>query len=314
MVQAQLFCTISQRIKMTEQAVRGISGYDVTGYRDYRGVEVFGAWLWDNKLEMGLATEINKDEALSSYIQTRNIFASVVIFALVIGYVVLRIIFNLLSKSARKIQEDKHILAAKVAERTRELLETQDDLSRANHELQVLATTDELTMLANRRRFDQVVAEQWQRSRRQRTSIAILMIDVDYFKQFNDTYGHIEGDRCLRKIAQAVKKVYQRDSDLVARFGGEELVVISIGNDEAETKKRAKKLRASIEQLDIPAHSSEFKVVTASVGYVTESKNYRFDGLELINFADRAMYIAKGEGRNRVFGGSVNFLDKRKIV
>ena len=291
--------------KMTEQAVRGISGYDVTGYRDYRGVEVFGAWLWDNKLEMGLATEINKDEALSSYIQTRNIFASVVIFALVIGYVVLRIIFNLLSKSARKIQEDKHILAAKVAERTRELLETQDDLSRANHELQVLATTDELTMLANRRRFDQVVAEQWQRSRRQRTSIAILMIDVDYFKQYNDNYGHQLGDQCLQAIGKQLSncQVARRPGDIIARYGGEEFIILLSDTTYDHVEAVAERIRFSIEVLNIPHEYTQVidkDVVTISIGFHFVENVSSIRQAMALEYADKALYQAKALGRNQV--------------
>ncbi|WP_448547504.1 GGDEF domain-containing protein [Thalassotalea fusca] len=291
--------------KMAEQAVRGLSGHDVTGYRDYRGVEVFGSWLWDSTLSMGLATEINKDEALTSYIQTRNIFISVIVFTLVVGYVVLRVIFSLLNKSAQQMQDDKHLLAAKVAERTQELLDAQDELSRANKELQILAITDGLTKLANRRRFDQVFAEQWQRSLRQRTSIAIIMLDVDSFKQYNDNFGHQKGDQCLEKIAAQLTycQIARRPGDILARYGGEEFVVLLCDTSYDYAVEVAEKIRFSIEALAIPHRFStvaDKTVVTGSIGlrFIDNVSTTR-QALALEQ-ADKALYQAKIQGRNQV--------------
>ncbi|GAO23483.1 diguanylate cyclase [Alicycliphilus sp. B1] len=120
-------------------------------------------------------------------------------------------------KTARELTAT---LDKRVAERT-------EALTLANQRLEELSTTDSLTGLANRRHFDDILAKEWQRARRLRHPLALLMIDVDHFKQFNDTYGHLAGDDCLRQVAQILKQRLLRGSDTAARFGGEEFAVIT---------------------------------------------------------------------------------------
>jgi len=171
-------------------------------------------------------------------------------------------------------------------------------------ELAVLATTDGLTGLANRRTFDSRLEVEWLRASRDGTSLSLLLIDVDQFKAYNDIYGHQQGDECLRRVARTIAEGVRRPGDFVARYGGEEIVVLLPDTDEAGAAKVAEKIRAAVEALamhheaNAPSHT-----LTISIGSVTQSpasERSRTDPARLINMADKALYQAKQNGRNRV--------------
>jgi len=180
------------------------------------------------------------------------------------------------------------------------VLERTTDLNQAKKELEELALTDQLTNIANRRRFDESMAVEWKRSIREKTPISLMMIDIDHFKQFNDTYGHVAGDKCLIYVAQALQKSLHRSSDLVARYGGEEFVVVLPGTEDAFTPAEAS--RSNIENLRLPNEkSSVSKYVTISVGVATMVPENDSLLSEFIGKADRALYEAKETGRNKVY-------------
>ncbi len=179
------------------------------------------------------------------------------------------------------------------------------DLRRDNLGLQELAHTDTLTRLANRRRFDEVLAHELRHARLAGTPTALLLLDVDYFKKFNDRYGHPAGDACLREVARILAAQVNRNRDLPARYGGEEFAVILPDTELAGALAVAERLRHEIQALQLPHQESPAGVVTASIGVavLVRASGGEADPGELIAHADRHLYDAKHAGRNRVDGG-----------
>lgn len=191
----------------------------------------------------------------------------------------------------------------------RALRESQQQLMETNLELQRLTKVDGLTGLSNRRYFNEYVEAEWKRAVRTQTPLSILMIDVDHFKQFNDTYGHIAGDEVLRKIAQTIKDSFKRSTDLAARFGGEEFAVILPETPLADVRRLGEKLSRAVEALNLPHVASAVgRHVTISVGGATAIPQRGESFFPWVDAADKALYEAKRSGRNRAVmrdGGSL---------
>ena len=172
-------------------------------------------------------------------------------------------------------------------------------LGKANRKLDRLSRFDALTDLANRRHFDEFLQQLWQRAKRGGQAIALLMMDVDHFKAYNDHYGHPKGDDCLQQIAAILKRHLRRPGDLVARFGGEEFVAVLHDTAMPQAVAAAERVRTGVEHLGLPhAASPTAKQVTISIGVAT----LRPEGApsDLIAASDAALYAAKSGGRNRV--------------
>lgn len=184
----------------------------------------------------------------------------------------------------------------------RELMRARDALASANVALGQLAMQDGLTGLANRRRFDVFLNEYFTDNERSRIPLAVVMLDVDHFKQFNDRYGHISGDDCLRAIGRAIlERTSQLSEVLAARYGGEELAVLLPGCDAATAVAVAEDLCAEVRNLHIPHADSSTGEVTISAGACAASpKEVSGGAIGLVKLADRALYVAKMAGRNRV--------------
>lgn len=175
------------------------------------------------------------------------------------------------------------------------------DRKQLEDELRQLTTEDGLTRLFNRRFFDESLEQEWRRMMRIQHPISMLMIDVDHFKHYNDTYGHIAGDVCLRQIAAELTRQMRRAGDIVARYGGEEFAVILPETDAETAKGLAETLRESVqdlclEHIGIPDES----VVTLSVGVATLVPTASQSAIRLVSLADKALYRAKASGRNQV--------------
>ena len=182
-----------------------------------------------------------------------------------------------------------------------ELLETQEQLRETNELLSELSYRDSLTGLHNRRHFDAVFETEFRRAARSRASLSLLMIDVDHFKAFNDTYGHQHGDDCLREIAQALEHGPRRAHDCVARYGGEEFVVLLPGANTTDAVKIAEKIREAVLALKIEhAGSDTAPCATVSIGVCSCKPKISGSSKEILRDADTALYVAKGMGRNRV--------------
>jgi diguanylate cyclase (GGDEF)-like protein len=168
-----------------------------------------------------------------------------------------------------------------------------------NRRLGRLATRDTLTTLANRRGLETHLRRVLRRPRA--GMLSALLVDIDHFKQYNDHYGHQQGDVCLQRVASALAGVPTRSGDMVARFGGEEFVIILPGTDEPSAAAMAERVRRAVSALEIPhADSPVAPVVTVSVGVATMAQDAAGDGTALIEAADAALYRAKAAGRNRV--------------
>ena len=175
------------------------------------------------------------------------------------------------------------------------------ELRAANSELERQASTDALTGIPNRHRFDQRLPEEWARHQRAGLPLSVALIDADFFKAFNDEYGHLAGDECLRSVARAIKTNIHRPGDFCARFGGEEFVVIQPNTDEQGSLRVAELIQRCIHVLEIPhARSSVSPHVTISIGISTTIPSLGRSHLEFLNDVDMALYRAKEEGRDRI--------------
>ena len=166
--------------------------------------------------------------------------------------------------------------------------------------MEMLATEDALTGVANRRQFDRVIHGEWQRALRNDAPLTLLLLDVDHFKAFNDLYGHLEGDACLRSVASVATDIVRRPSDTVARFGGEEFAIILPETPAAGVPEIAERLRLGVMQLGQKHAGSDLGVLTISVGCATLVPAQGASVNEIIAAADGALYAAKKGGRNRV--------------
>ena len=182
-----------------------------------------------------------------------------------------------------------------------ELEEANERLRESNRTLEQLSLIDPLTGIANRRLFDQTIEVEWRRARRGSDPIALILADIDCFKNFNDALGHQRGDECLRQVADAMRKGLSRAGDLLARYGGEEFIAILPGLDAEEAMQHADRLRSRVEKLGL-AHpeSSASNVVTISLGVAAAYPGEGSSPESLFTLADRALYAAKHAGRNRV--------------
>jgi diguanylate cyclase (GGDEF)-like protein len=176
----------------------------------------------------------------------------------------------------------------------------QQKLEAANKELQRLVTIDDLTQIANRRRFEEYCAQEWQRMARNQLPLSLILCDVDFFKAYNDTYGHRAGDRCLQLVAKAIQETVNRPGDVVARYGGEEFAVILPTTYADGAIHVAARICEAVRELAIPHHTSQANsCVTVSAGVATEIPIPSSDFQEIIDAADRALYQAKTKGRDR---------------
>lgn len=174
-------------------------------------------------------------------------------------------------------------------------------LDTANQELKRLTSLDGLTGIANRRHFDEVLVREWRRAMRQGEELSILMCDIDFFKQYNDSCGHQSGDECLRLIAQTLTNAMDRGGDLLARYGGEEFVAVLPGTSLNGASFVATQMRKAINKLAIPHPDSPYGHITASFGIASAVAMPETNPQEIVGAADRALYKAKHSGRNRVF-------------
>jgi len=250
------------------------------------------------------------------YQHKRLIWFTVALFCILLLVILVLALRNLQKKrSERRLQAVADILESKVEQRTRELkranvqlqqeitekVTAEEKLIRAKRDLERLVNVDGLTKILNRRCFDRRMGEEWLRLKREGKPLAVIMGDIDYFKNYNDTYGHPAGDACLVQVAQCIRKTLKRAGDFVARYGGEEFVVVLPGTGCAGAAIVAGEIAEAVAAQNIH-HSTSLcaKIVTLSMGCAAMipggSNGYDF----LINMADKALYEAKSSGRNAI--------------
>lgn len=181
---------------------------------------------------------------------------------------------------------------------------SEEHLQSAYRAMETLVVVDALTGIANRRRFDELLTTEWRRALREGSRLSLLLIDADHFKRYNDTYGHVRGDSCLKQIAEAALDVVLRPGDLVARYGGEEFAVVLPGTDETGAKAVAEDICQAVRNRQLPHEGNAPGIVTVSVGVATMIPQRGKTSQDLIEAADQALYRAKGRGRNRVVSGT----------
>jgi diguanylate cyclase (GGDEF)-like protein len=185
-------------------------------------------------------------------------------------------------------------------------IKTQLDLKRKYDLLENLAALDGLTEIPNRRRFDDALEHEWRRTQRTGRPLTVIMMDIDFFKNYNDRYGHMAGDDCLRLVAMALTRLVHRPGDLVARYGGEEFVALLPDTGPQAARHLAEAMREGVSGLRIPhAASSVADHVTLSLGAATRVPDLDLPPGSLVEEADRLLYQAKQEGRNRICTASV---------
>ncbi|BAN47794.1 diguanylate cyclase [Metapseudomonas resinovorans] len=216
--------------------------------------------------------------------------------------------YNVMRRDKARVQEEllraqqQLVDSLKTSERELELRVAQrtDELQVLNARLEALSLTDALTGIANRRHFDQVLAQEWGRAQRIGEPLALAILDVDWFKHYNDHYGHPAGDSCLRQIAQALAATVCRSGDLVARYGGEEFVFLAPMTDAAGAQGIARKLVQAVAELALPHAQSPMGHVTVSIGVAAMQPGPAGSPGLLLQRADAALYQAKKRGRSRV--------------
>lgn len=198
----------------------------------------------------------------------------------------------------------KPIHWAVLRQRVRRLIEQSRlyrQLEEANRALQKLAASDGLTQVANRRRFDEYLEQEWRRAIREQVPLSLILCDIDSFKRFNDTYGHQAGDDCLKQVAAAIQQTLKRPADLAARYGGEEFAMILPHTEANGAVQLAEAVRLHIQALAIPHLNSQVsQSVTLSLGVASMIPQLNQSSSSLVTLADKALYQAKAAGRDRV--------------
>ncbi|WP_345992411.1 diguanylate cyclase [Sulfurimonas sp. HSL-1716] len=228
------------------------------------------------------SAQFQRKELLDTYYETKIKLGIILFF--VIGGVLL--ISFIVFKSIQKDQSDLEVASRKLKE--------------ANRKLENASYTDSLTNLHNRRYFNLVFEREVKRAKRVKNQITFMMLDVDYFKQYNDTYGHIEGDKALKEVARVLKSVLKRPSDFVFRLGGEEFGVLITDVDAQDSATLAQKICTEMEESKIPHSGSKVSdYLTLSIGLVSCIADEALNEEDIIKQADKKLYEAKESGRNR---------------
>lgn len=210
-------------------------------------------------------------------------------------------LYHVLSEQNRDLAEANTQLEERVSERTKALAEANEALTQANIQLEVMSRTDGLLGIANRQCLNERLDQEWRRAKRERTPLALLMLDADYFKRYNDTYGHQAGDHCLQAIAQSALSALHRPADLLARYGGEEMAILLPNTELEGACTVAANIAAQVSAMHIPHGASPVADhVTVSIGVTSMIPDQAAPLDRLIAAADRALYQAKEGGRNQI--------------
>ncbi|WP_421848740.1 diguanylate cyclase domain-containing protein [Marinomonas sp.] len=264
-----------------------------------------------NQLSLNEHTSLHsKTERLSQDMQSQKIWF-ISGFLLLAGMVIATLaLYSHAIKRLRKLTQKIHQMTTdsndspsnmdEIDELFKAFDEFSETIDAQTQRLEALSLTDSLTNIANRRAFDLRLAEELSPQKNGQYDFSILLIDVDYFKQYNDTYGHISGDKALQKIASVLESVLHEETDLIARYGGEEFVVILANKDAAQAKLIAHNMKQAISLANIEHRTNKvFHAITISVGIVTKLKNTTTNTDTLIKQADTALYYSKNRGRDR---------------
>lgn len=250
------------------------------------GVQRIYAFRRSDQYPLVTTVAVGQTEAMQAWWNQTKQSAAVVVVLLGLLVTLGR---RLISHISRRIRAEKKLRTAQAA------------LIELNQALEILVSQDKLTGLANRRHFDQFLDVEFKRAKRLGSPLSLILVDVDFFKCYNDHYGHLAGDECLRIISQSIKRCVRRPGDMTARYGGEEIAVVMPDTDESGARSVAESILRGIADERLQHLSSPFGFVTVSLGLATcIPLDSDHDEKALINRADIALYLAKSQGRNRV--------------
>ncbi|WP_170932758.1 diguanylate cyclase [Desulfosporosinus sp. FKB] len=202
-----------------------------------------------------------------------------------------------LKRRNEEIKENARLLTLA----NQKMLKFQEQLKTANQRLKLLSTIDEVTGISNRRSFENTLKKEWNRCLREGKDLSLIIVDIDNFKRYNDSYGHLQGDKCLRKVAKVLESILKRSSDFMGRFGGEEFAAILSNTSYDDALKIADRMRRRIEKMKIVHEQSAIvSYITISLGLATTMPSYGEDHMNLVKAADQKLYQAKDQGRNRI--------------
>lgn len=230
----------------------------------------------------------------------------VLIFAMFLVLLALRINRTLSAALEREVENSRLL---------RELQQERDKAEDLANRMQTLSTQDSLTGIANRRHMDEFLVREWQRAIRLGEPVSLILADLDFFKAYNDVYGHPAGDTCLRRVAQVLHQHSRRASDLATRYGGEEFAIILADTDADAAWQLAESMRQSVEALQIPHMASKIADhITMSFGITTIIPRHQDEIEDFIKCADRALYRAKADGRNCIVNSDQTLADQRNSL
>lgn len=274
------------RAPIFSEHLRDASSGTVDFASNVDGVHRIYAFKRSDQYPLVTTVAFGQNEAMQAWWTQTKQYAAVVVVLLGLLIALGR---RLIAHISRRIGAENKLRTAQAA------------LIELNQSLEILASEDKLTGLANRRYLDQFLDVEFKRARRLGSSLSLILIDVDFFKRYNDHYGHLAGDECLRIISQSIKRCVRRPGDMTARYGGEEIAVVMPDTDESGARSVAESILRGIADEQLPHLSSPFKIVSVSLGLATCAPHERdHDEKSLINRADLALYVAKSQGRNRL--------------
>ncbi|MFZ5425476.1 MAG: diguanylate cyclase domain-containing protein [Thermodesulfobacteriota bacterium] len=205
-------------------------------------------------------------------------------------------VFLELARQRNELRAKTLELDAKISE----MEELQQQLEEKNEQLKLLSCLDGLTGVVNRRRFDEILGDEWKRAQRNGSTLSLILADVDFFKDYNDNYGHVAGDECLRRVAKALSGTVRRQIDTLARYGGEEFAAILPETSQEGAEMVVRHMQEAVSKLEIPHNFSKAgDSITFSFGICSVVPERDMTAMTLVKAADRAMYEAKQAGRNR---------------
>lgn len=253
------------------------------------------------KLTIALMSAVVITVSLVTFINNEMLFSAFHFFAVIVSIVASTII---------SLYQQLSLIESFIGEKTMQeansrLEEVNRQLNEMNDKLERLSVTDPLTQISNRRAFDDYIERMWHECRRLHKPMTVMMMDIDHFKAFNDFFGHVEGDECLKAVSETIRKNFNRSTDMFARYGGEEFVAVLPFSEGESALVLAERIRADIENLKIPNPKSKvLPTVTISIGVAGRTPAHVSEQLQnhewIVALADKALYDAKAAGRNRI--------------
>lgn len=312
---------------------------DITTYVDHKGHDVLAVAYAFKELNLGLVYKIDHADALGIISEQRQFLIISSLATALVGGIVVLILSRTITKPiidltyvasmiangdlsqrihhftkdelgmlahafnqmADKLIDANQVLEQRVNEKTLELFQANESLARLNRDLELLSLKDALTGISNRRAFDALLEEEWSRCHRDGTYLGLIMIDIDFFKRFNDSLGHSAGDACLKQVASILDQTVHRNSDMVARYGGEEFVILLPNTPLADVISVAHRVQEAIEQGKIIHPDSPISShITLSIGLGSTVPERNVSPQRFLETVDATLYISKDKGRNTI--------------